>query len=99
MYLQGLDLEGCSDDEEIIDSVREYCRDHGIKPVFIRIIPVRYDSNRAGCKLTVVEEDFERVLDDEFWPDNITVREWTYRPPDNRDNDDGGATDSSDDNA
>ena len=66
---------------------------------FIRIIPVRYDSNRAGCKLTVVEEDFERVLDDEFWPDNITVREWTYRPPDNRDNDDGGATDSSDDNA
>ena len=99
VYLQGLDLEGCSDDEEIIDSVREYCRDHGIKPVFIRIIPVRYDSNRAGCKLTVVEEDFERVLDDEFWPDNITVREWTYRPPDNRDNDDGGATDSSDDNA
>ena len=63
---------------------------------YIRIIPVRYDDNRAGCKLTVVYEDFERVLDEDFWPENITVREWTPRPRDNRGNDEGAGRQPSD---
>ena len=33
VYLQGLSLDGCTDEEEIVVSVRNYCIDRGIKPV------------------------------------------------------------------
>ena len=89
VYLQGLDLEGCVSEDDIVESVKSYCLDNGIKPVYIRIIPVRNDQTRVGCKLTVVEEDFERVVDSEFWPDNISAREWTPRPRDNNGNNNG----------
>ena len=97
IYLQGLDLDGCVDEEDIIESVREYCADRGVKLVYIRVIPVKYDDNRAGCKITVVEDDFERVVDSDFWPDNISSREWTRRPRDDRANDGGAARQPSDD--
>ena len=97
VYLQGLDLEGYIDEDDIIESVKSYCLENGIKPIYIRIIPVRFDQTRVGCKLTVVEEDFERVIDSEFWPDNISAREWTPKPRDNNGNNGGGARQPSDD--
>ena len=94
IYLQGLDLEGCIDEEDVLESVGEYCMERGIKVIFARIIPVKYDQTRSGCKVTVLEEDFENVVDSDFWPDNITAREWTNRP---RDNNGGAARQPSDD--
>ena len=69
--------------------------ENGVTPIFIRIIPVKYDCTRTGCRVTVVEEDFERVLMNDFWPENIRVREWTQRPRDN-DNEVGDVETSSD---
>ena len=86
VYLQGLKVEDGQTPEDVIDSVRSYCVKNGIKPVFISIIPVKYDCTRTGCRLTIIEEDFERVLMETFWPDLITVREWTARPRDGRQN-------------
>ena len=97
IYLQGLDLDGCTDEDDIIESVREYCMERGVKPVHIRIIPVRYDDNRVGCKITVVEDDFGYVVDSDFWPENISAREWTRRPRDDRGNDGDAAGQQSDD--
>ena len=97
VYLQGLDIEDGQNDDDVADSVREYCNKHGITPVYIRIIPVKYDCTRTGVRLTVKSEDFERVIDESFWPDLITVREWTQRNRDNRQNDNGNGRDVSDD--
>ena len=96
VYLQGLEVSESERDEDIISSVRTYCLERGITPVYIRIIPVRYDFTRTGCKLTIKECDYERVIREEFWPDLIRVRDWTPRPRDNRE-DDGGAFNASDD--
>ena len=96
VYLQGLEVGEGDGEEDMIESVRSYCLERGITPVFIRIIPVKYDCTRVGCRLTVTEEDFERVIDEGLWPDYISVREWTQRPRDNRGNDRGGARPPSD---
>ena len=96
VYLQGLDVGDGNGEDDMLDSVKAYCIRNGITPLFVRIIPVKYDCTRVGCRLTVSEEDFERVIDDEFWPDNVSVREWTYRPRDNRGNGGAGARNPSD---
>ena len=99
VYLQGLDIEDGQDDDDVMDSVREFCNKHGITPVFVRIIPVKFDCTRTGVRLTVKIEDFERVMSDSFWPDLISVREWTPRNRDNRQNGNGdGRAPSDDDN-
>ena len=54
-------------------------------PIYIRLIPVKFDCTRTGCRLTVKEGDYEDVLDDDFWPEDVYAREWRR----NRDNDDG----------
>ena len=97
VYLQGLDIEDGQNDDDVVDSVREYCNKHGITPVYIRIIPVKFDCTRTGVRLTVKSDDFERVINESFWPDLITVREWTQRNRDNRQNDNGNGRDASDD--
>ena len=79
VYLQGLDMSEGQCAEDMADSIRAYLRERGVIAIFIRIIPVRNDSTRTGCKLTIKEEDFERVIQDDFWPDDVTVREWTPR--------------------
>ena len=97
VYLQGLDIEDGQTPEDVIDSVRAFCNKNGITPVFISVIPVKYDCTRTGCRLTVKVEDFERVIEESFWPDLITVREWTPRNRDNRQNNGGNGRDQSDD--
>ena len=93
IYLQGLRVGVSESEDEIIESVRAYCVDLGVTPVFIHIIPVRYDCTRTGCRLTVQDEDYERVIEDSFWPENINARDWTPRP---RGNGEGGQRPQSD---
>ena len=80
VYVQGLDFQGLSDYADMEALVQKYCKKEGIAVVFIKIIPVKYDKSQVGCKLSVVEEDFERVVDDDFWPEFVNVRPWVYKP-------------------
>ena len=89
VYLQGLDVEDGQTHDDVIDSVRAYCNGNGVKPVFIRIIPVKFDCTRTGCRLTIKIEDFERVMMESFWPELISVREWTPRNRDRFDQNEG----------
>ena len=97
VYLQGLRVsEGmCADD--VNDSVKAYCLERGITPIYMRAIPVKYDCTRTGCKLTICEEDYERVILDEFWPEDVSVRDWTPRVRDNQNNGDGARPPSDED--
>ena len=90
VYLQGLRIRYGECEEDVMENVRAYCIERGITPVFVRNIPVKFDCTRTGCRLTVNEEDYERVILNVFWPENIKVRDWTPKPKDNRDNEDGG---------
>ena len=82
VYVQGLDLQGATDYTEMETLVHNYCKKNGVKVVFLKIIPVKYDKSQVGCKLSVLSEDFERVLDDSFWPEDVSVRAWRYKKRD-----------------
>ena len=94
--MQGLEVGEGDGDEDMLDSVRAYCTERGITPIYLTIIPVKLDDTRVGCRLTVKEEDYNRVMSEEFWPEDVSVREWTQRPKDNRGNDGAGARPPSD---
>ena len=96
IYLQGLALGDGVYDEDVIESVRNYCIERGITPVFIRIIPVKFDDTRTGCRLTVSDDDYERVIMNRFWPDHIRVRDWTIKPKDDEGKEGDGARQPSD---
>ena len=87
IYLQGLDMSDGQGADDIADSIRAYLRERGVVAVYVRIIPVKCDSTRTGCKLMIKEEDYERVISDEFWPYDVTVRDWTPRPRNDDDDD------------
>ena len=93
VYVQGLDLQGASDYTEMESLINKYCKKNGVKVVFLNIIPVKYDKNQVGCKLSVLSEDYERVLNDDFWPEFVTVRAWRYR---NRDAPNAGVREGND---
>ena len=84
VYIQDIDVEGVSDPDDLVEVIRQYCLERAVRPVFIRIIPSRYDSTRAGCKLTVREDDMDAVLTSDFWPNGVRSREWVYRSRDNQ---------------
>ena len=45
VYLQGLRMSNGVSEEDVVDSIRMYCIERNITPVFIRIIPVKFDDN------------------------------------------------------
>ena len=87
IYVQGLDLDEYNDKDELIESVRNHCLVNGIKPIYIHLIPVKFDCTRTGCRVTVRECEFDRVVEDDFWPEDVSAREWTPKPRDQQGND------------
>ena len=89
VYVQGIDYRGLANYTEVENEVKGYCKDNGISLLFIKVIPVKLDNTQVGCKISVKEEDFDRIMSEEFWPEFVTVRPWVFRPKDGRGN--GGA--------
>ena len=83
LYIHDIDIDGVEDPDDLIEVIRLYCIDRSVRPVYIRIITGRYDCTRAGCRLTVKEEDVDKVLSEDFWPYGVRAREWVYRSRDN----------------
>ena len=80
LYIQGLDYEGFPNYTEMEELIHDYCTKRGVPLLFMKIIPTKFDKDQVGCKIAVREIDFETVMDDEFWPEYATVREWVRKP-------------------
>ena len=62
--------------EEMSDAIQDYCEERGVGVFFIRIMRNQFDDNLANIKLTVAMADYETVVEDGFWPENVFAREW-----------------------
>ena len=80
IYVQGLDYNGMSNFNEMEKLIHTFCVKRGVQVLFMKIIPAKYDKSQVGCKLAVKEEDFDRVMQDGFWPEFTHVREWKRKP-------------------
>ena len=79
-YVQGLDYVMCSSHEEFEEIVEVHCKRRGIIPIDVCIIPVYRNKAKAGCKVTVWEEDSNKLNSEGFWPDDASIRLWEDRP-------------------
>ena len=84
IYVQGIDYRGLANHTAVENEVKGYCKENGVKLLFIKVIPVKLDNTQVGVKLSVKEEEFDRVLSEEFWPEFVTVRPWVFRPREGR---------------
>ena len=80
VYIQGLDFNGFASYGEMEELVHDFCMKGGVPVLYMKIIPAKYDRAQVGCKLAVREMDFEKVMDEEFWPEDVSVREWRKKP-------------------
>ena len=82
IFVRGLAATVYSCKDEMEDAVREYCEERGVGVFFMYIMPIQPGSDVANCRIAVAEEDGDTVMQDSFWPEKVTVREWRHSPKD-----------------
>ena len=64
-------------DPDITDAdIVEYMKSNASQPRFVRQILGKRDGQKKSFKITVIESDFEKVMNADFWPKDIECREW-----------------------
>ena len=76
LYVRNIEISDDDTDESIVDNVRRYCQTKGVKALRANVIYNRYNDYVVGCKVSVVNSQKHKLLADNFWPNNITCREW-----------------------
>ena len=89
LYVQGIAFSRYDSYEDVEEMMYQFGESRNFCFSFAKAIPVRNDKRQIGCKITVDENDAEILLDDDFWPDEITVRVWSPRPRGGADADNG----------
>ena len=80
IYVQGLDYSECMCHADLEDIVFKHCRVRGYHVIDLCTIPKAKSRVEAGCKVTVKSEDYDDLMDPNFWPSDTTVREWEFGP-------------------
>ena len=57
-------------------AVQVYCEGRDVVPVFVKILPDKYVSATARCRISVNDADWGTIMDPLFWPEDVEVREW-----------------------
>ena len=78
LYVQGIAFSWNDSYEDVEERMYLFGEERDLKFAFARAIPVKNDKTQIGCKITVNEADLDVLLDDDYWPENITVRCWHY---------------------
>ena len=80
IFVRGLRTDIYEGPEQMQDSIQDYCEERGVALYYIRILSNTEDG-LANIKIQVAACDFQTVLDQTFWPENVSVREWFNKPP------------------
>ena len=62
------------------DAMQDYCEDRGVGVYFIKILKKQIDDGLANVKITVAACDYYAVMDNSFWPEDVSVRDWHVKP-------------------
>ena len=60
--------------QDIAEMVRSYCQKNGVRVMYARTIRNRYCEDSVGYKLTVPMRQYDDVIADRFWPDEVSCR-------------------------
>ena len=75
VFVRNLETDNYVGPEDMADAVQDYCEERGVGVYFIKVMNSLYEGY-ANIKLTVATCDYTTALDNDFWPDNVSPREW-----------------------
>ena len=75
VFVRNLTIDSYNGPEEMADALQDYCEERGVGVYFIKILNSQFEGY-ANVKLTIDTCDFETVMDNDFWPDNVSARVW-----------------------
>ena len=86
LYVQGIAFSRYDSYKDVEEMMYLFGEARDFKFAFAKAIPVKNDNTKIGCKITVNEEDVDTLMDEGFWPENVSVRYWHTKPKDNKEN-------------
>ena len=81
LYVRGMSCANFKLHRDLEEAVKWYCRERDIVTIHQRVIMYNKDSDSVGIKVVVKEQDVEKFMSKGFWPDGISVREWSEGKP------------------
>ena len=84
MYVRGMSCGDFRVYRDLEEAVKLYCRERSVNTVFQRVISYNKENDNVGIKVVIRECDEERICSRGFWPDGISIREWSYDKPTGR---------------
>ena len=64
-----------NDPADMSDALQDFCEERGVGVYSIRILSSQFEGF-SNAKITVATIDYQTVIDKDFWPENVSVREW-----------------------
>ena len=80
LFVESLSYAKCRNPRDHERMVTKHCRVRGVDIIYAKAFLLRFDKRKANCRITLKEGDVEKVLNSKFWPESVTVREWTNNP-------------------
>ena len=80
ILVKGIATGGYDKKIDMENALRDYCEERGVGALFIRIMAHEFDPNTANARIVVHEDDMHTVMDRDFWPEEVYVREWYNKP-------------------
>ena len=85
VFVRNLKTENYNGPEDMADAVQDYCEERGVGVYFIKVMSSLFEGF-ANIKLTVATCDYATVVDNDFWPPNVSPREWYVKDKKNANN-------------
>ena len=79
MYVRNIEIANVEQAEAVKNKVNKYLADKGVKVFKIHVIKNRFVDTTVGCRVTIRENQRDRVERYGFWPDKIECRVWGRR--------------------
>ena len=96
VYVKNIYLDVNDTEADVKEKVRSFVIDNGVRIMNIQVIANKYCEDSVGCKIRIPLRQLSTVLSRNFWPDDMSCREWTDRrnerrrdQSNNSDNNDG----------
>ena len=96
MYVRGMSCSDFRVYRDLEEAVKLYCREREVVTIYQRVIMYNKENDSVGIKVVIRETDVAKFSAKGFWPEGISVREWSDEKPTARDRFFGNERSSSD---
>ena len=81
LYIRGMSCADYRAYKDLEEAVKWYCKERKVNTIHQRVIVYNKENDSVGLKVVVRESDVENISSRGFWPEGITIRNWSDEKP------------------